>query len=239
MRDVDGDGDLDALFNRQYIGDAYWLESVTGDGVVWDVHLIGDSFNGHTEITDADVNGDGRLDAAVVDEGLPPNSGGHYWYDLTTYKESGSLISTTLDGGEAPGWSTLSWDASDDANTSMTVQVRASNDPLQLGPFVEVPMSGAQLDDLIEPNAQFLQYRLVLGTTDPAVSPIVHQVAVTTAADITGDLDGDGAVTVSDLLLLLAAWGDCPDPPAECAADLDGNGAVDVGDLLTLLANWS
>jgi acetyl esterase/lipase len=55
-----------------------------------------------------------------------------------------------------------------------------------------------------------------------------------------GDLNGDGAVDVADLLELLAAWGDCarPCPPA-CAADLDGSCAVDVGDLLILLADWS
>jgi hypothetical protein len=54
-----------------------------------------------------------------------------------------------------------------------------------------------------------------------------------------GDLDGDGAVAVVDFLLLLAAWGPCPDPcPPRCDADLDGDCAVGVGDFLTLLAHW-
>ena len=54
-----------------------------------------------------------------------------------------------------------------------------------------------------------------------------------------GDINGDGAVDVLDLLLLLAAWGDCPPPPGACPADLNGDGTVDVLDLLLLLANWS
>ncbi len=61
------------------------------------------------------------------------------------------------------------------------------------------------------------------------------------AAQITGppgDLDGDGEVGIADLLILLAAWGVCPDPPDECPADLDGDGAVGIVDLLLLLANW-
>jgi hypothetical protein len=53
-----------------------------------------------------------------------------------------------------------------------------------------------------------------------------------------GDLTGDGTVNVFDLLALLEAWGDCPDPPAECPADLNGDGTVNVFDLLMLLDNW-
>jgi subtilisin family serine protease len=47
------------------------------------------------------------------------------------------------------------------------------------------------------------------------------------------DLDGSGDVDVTDLLDLLAAWGQSGVP-----ADLDGSGIVDVGDLLQLLAAW-
>ena len=55
---------------------------------------------------------------------------------------------------------------------------------------------------------------------------------------ITGDLDGDGAVGIVDFLALLAAWGDCPAPPAACPADLDGDGSVGILDFLLLLGNW-
>lgn len=52
-----------------------------------------------------------------------------------------------------------------------------------------------------------------------------------------GDLNGDGVVDVSDLLLLFANWGACPAKGA-CPADLNNDGSVDVSDLLILLANW-
>ena len=50
------------------------------------------------------------------------------------------------------------------------------------------------------------------------------------------DLDGDGEVSVTDLLLLLEFWG-----PVETGhtADLDNNGFVDVTDLLLLLKGWT
>ena len=54
-----------------------------------------------------------------------------------------------------------------------------------------------------------------------------------------GDIDGDGTVGVSDLLIMLGAWGACPDPcPPSCPSDLDGDCMVGVTDLLVLLGNW-
>ena len=60
-----------------------------------------------------------------------------------------------------------------------------------------------------------------------------------TTGAMPGDVDGDGVVDFRDLLALLAAWGPCPEPPAECPADFDGNGFVDFADLLVVLANWT
>jgi hypothetical protein len=57
---------------------------------------------------------------------------------------------------------------------------------------------------------------------------------VISLAAVTGDLDGDGAVTAADLAMLLSAWG----PSAGNPADLDGNGAVNAADLAIQLANW-
>lgn len=58
--------------------------------------------------------------------------------------------------------------------------------------------------------------------------------------EVPGDLNGDGSVNVSDMLLLLSQWGNCPNESSwGCSADLNGDGVVDVSDLLLLLANWS
>lgn len=54
---------------------------------------------------------------------------------------------------------------------------------------------------------------------------------------IPGDLDGNGIVGASDLLILLASWGPCADC-GNCPADLDGNCTVGASDLLILLENW-
>jgi len=54
---------------------------------------------------------------------------------------------------------------------------------------------------------------------------------------IPADLNCDGVVNVSDLLILLGDWGACTEPDA-CPADLNDDGVVNVSDLLILLSNW-
>ncbi len=49
-----------------------------------------------------------------------------------------------------------------------------------------------------------------------------------------GDINGDGMVSVFDLLALLGTWGSC----FNCEEDINRNGEVSVSDLLIILANW-
>jgi hypothetical protein len=50
---------------------------------------------------------------------------------------------------------------------------------------------------------------------------------------------GDGAVGINDLLILLGAWGPCPEPcPPVCNLDLDADCTVSIRDLLELLGYW-
>ena len=65
---------------------------------------------------------------------------------------------------------------------------------------------------------------------------IVSQFRVTPFGALCCDVDGDGVIGVTDLTMLLAAWGPCDAP---CPEDLDGDGMVGMTDLLELLANWT
>jgi hypothetical protein len=56
---------------------------------------------------------------------------------------------------------------------------------------------------------------------------------------ITGDVDGDGAVTPRDLRIIVRALGACEgDADYEQAADLDRNGCINIDDLLIFLGLW-
>lgn len=56
---------------------------------------------------------------------------------------------------------------------------------------------------------------------------------------IHGDVNDDGLVDIDDLFAVLADWGPCPSPPAECPADINGDTVVDIDDVFEVLANWS
>ena len=51
------------------------------------------------------------------------------------------------------------------------------------------------------------------------------------------DLNQDGSVNATDLLILLSSWGSCGDC-ADCPADLNDDCAVGAADLIILLGNW-
>jgi len=51
---------------------------------------------------------------------------------------------------------------------------------------------------------------------------------------IVGDIDGDGAIGISDLLMIIDNWGEC----SNCISDLDHNGEVSINDLLFLISLW-
>ena len=81
---------------------------------------------------------------------------------------------------------------------------------------------------------------LASGAADPGLAPDLRAVAgaqfVTVALGRPGDLDGDGAVTGSDLGILLGNWG--ATSGGASAGDLNGDGTVDGADLGLLLADW-
>ena len=52
--------------------------------------------------------------------------------------------------------------------------------------------------------------------------------------DCIGDINGDGSVSVLDLILLIDAWGSTDSP----ACDLDGDGFVGVLDIVALVSEW-
>jgi len=76
-----------------------------------------------------------------------------------------------------------------------------------------------------------------LAPLNPHAGIVIEGLVEVPQCPISADLNCDGVVDVSDLLILLANWGACP-PSGDCTGDINEDGTVDVSDLLILLANW-
>jgi len=106
--------------------------------------------------------------------------------------------------------------------------------------FVNAPSLGQYTIDVDSPDT-LIQVSWLTESGEVVqidVEPSNGQVTVDVALPATpGDLNNDGVVNVSDLLILLGAWGTCPNA-STCPADLNDDGVVNVSDLLLLLGNW-
>ena len=89
-----------------------------------------------------------------------------------------------------------------------------------------------------QPNDEF-QVRFTASDTgdgsvvEAGVDAIVISTIDCENPDCPSDIDGNGAVDVTDLLAIIGAWGNTGGPE-----DIDGNGSVDVGDLLAVISAW-
>ncbi|MBC8200890.1 MAG: hypothetical protein H8E86_02495 [Planctomycetes bacterium] len=86
---------------------------------------------------------------------------------------------------------------------------------------------------LVQPNFHMKEsWAVYLGLADAAkfsFTVIAHE-----ATTVPEDLDGDGSVGVSDILIALSDWGFC----SCCSSDLNADGEVNVSDLLAIIAAW-
>ena len=103
-------------------------------------------------------------------------------------------------------------------------------------PFDTEPDAGTIVDLKFSPLGALYYVTYGLPWTGPPDISAVHRIEYI-GVTVFGDLDGDGVVGTTDLLMLLGMWGVCQDCDA-CAADLDGDCIVGTIDLLMLLGAW-
>ncbi len=180
---------------------------VTGQGVPGGAAGAADVDNGITTLTSPVLNLAGRPEAII-----------EYWY----------WYSNNLGG--APNADSMPVSISNDNGATWTLveDISTNNAAWTFRSF--------RVADFVAPTAQvrvrFVARDLGSGSLVEAGVDDFRVVDIDCTAPVTGDLNGDGFVNGSDLVILLGAWG------GTGAADLDGNGVVGPSDLLMLLAAW-
>ena len=131
------------------------------------------------------------------------------------YRSSGSFASRIFDAGEIASWGTLSWTSQLEAGASLAMSVRTGETPTPDATwttFTAIPISGGAIAD----TSRYAQYRATLTTSDPAVTPILHDVTIgyRSAPPLAAN---DAASPLEDIVLTVAA-------PGVLANDQEPNG---------------
>lgn len=181
---------------------------------------FGVGFTSGAFIAAADVNGDGYADIiASVDSGNSPHI---KVFDGVTSSVINDFnpFSAGLTGGVRIAAADLTGDGKAEIIATIgaggTGEVRTFNG-----------LTGAQIGSLTTTGQAFANGLWV------AANPTIN----TCPADIAPQPGGDGIVNVSDLLMVINAWGTCPDPQ-NCPADIQDDGIVNVSDLLMVINSW-
>jgi hypothetical protein len=173
IADMNGDGRLDILGACIEAGKMAWYENGGGSPITWTERILSSTYDGGCTVRAADLDLDGDLEAvgASFDGGL------YSWWKATEFDSAGELTSSVLDAGEDAALGRLDWTALEQAGTGLRFQVRSSGDPEDLGAWSgDITVPGC----LPGPLSRYVQCRAVLETTDPAKSPILRDLTLST-----------------------------------------------------------
>jgi hypothetical protein len=135
---------------------------------------------------------------------------------------------TIGDAGLVSGWRCtiiegleLSWQSS-----ALTFDPTWTDEEAEAHGWFDMPLTAASFSETMSNVTEVGVQLYGSGATEAGIDNFGYQ-------PCDGDLNGDGVVDVSDLLILLSAWGQVGVP-----GDINGDGAIDVADLLLLLGAW-
>ena len=172
--DLDDDGDIDVLGASEYDDQVSWWENNNGSGTTWTEHIVDDYLHDTNSVYAEDMNNDGKVD--VICGGYAAND--ITWWDLTAYSPNCLLESSILNTGTEPTWNSIEWNATEPPNTSVSFQVRASDNYVNMGDWSGTLASPCALAGILTDGDRFVQYRAILNTTDPDATPLLSDITI-------------------------------------------------------------
>lgn len=185
--DIDGDGDLDVLGAAYTDDDITWWESTGSPVVPWVEHSLDADMDGAISVCSAHIDTDASLDVL----GAAADAGDVAWWSLSAYPENGSMESSILELPQDPGWGVILWTSVLPSGCSVKMQVRASEDPANMGAWSDTLSGPTSLSGILDTGDRYVQYRAILLSTNPAHTPGLNDITIT--YDPLGAPGGPGA----------------------------------------------
>ncbi len=97
-----------------------------------------------------------------------------------SFAGSGQMTSPPYDAGPTSSWGVISWDAETPKGTSVELETRSGNtrNPDESWSDWSKKYDGGGASKVTSPEARFIQWRAVLSTKDPAVTPMLRNVSI-------------------------------------------------------------
>jgi hypothetical protein len=188
IADVNGDNRPDVLGACNVEPKMAWWENGGGDPIAWTEHVL-DDVGGSITVRAADLDGDGDIDPVGGFWGTDEFT----WWEATEFGSAGELTSSILDA-QSSELGSIDWTSTEPTGTSISLQVRSSDDPGNMGSWsTEITSPG----NLAETLDRYIQYRALLGTTDPGKSPILEQI---TFGPLLAGIEADAEVSPARFL---------------------------------------
>ena len=102
----------------------------------------------------------------------------------------GYLESYALFTGSNLRWVKLDWSGEMPEGTSVEFQIRFTQNGNYAGDWSDTLTAPVHFDSLIRKGHRFIQYRVILSSTDPDITPVLEEVRVTWQEHIYGVLEG-------------------------------------------------
>ncbi len=177
-------GDDAISLGSQYLGSQHVYR------IAWNAGSIELSIDGILKVTRPSNISD-PMRVAASDFVINGNSLQVDWIRMASYTSPCNFTSRLFDTGEAANWDLLDWNANLPTGASLSLQYRLGN-TADLGGAQWIPVTGNSPKTLAG-NSQYIQYQVVLGTTNPYQTPVLQDVtfnyhagADTTAPTISG-----------------------------------------------------
>jgi hypothetical protein len=171
LADISGDGSLDAVNTPWMMASAYWHSNDGGDPLQWSSHRLESSFPTPMTAFPGDMDGDGDLDIVASSADLAELA----WWEVTGFVAEGQLESSVLDLGQGGDRAVIDWQAVVPDGTELSFRVRTADRAEQLGDWSSEITEPGELPMVFH---RFVQYRVEMRSSDPAVSPIVTGITI-------------------------------------------------------------